>query len=692
MSYGLIYTVPFASLHNEACIVEIEKEGYTGPSTELQAAGTPFTVEIGDEEFLYTPTRFSTATIRVVGSDYLQSLFSTAYQQYRVTFKKGDAITWCGFIKPELYTQDYSSEIFELELEAISAMSTLEYLDYKQSGEESRVFVSIWDLLGKCVAASLALYEAVYIPHVYATSATAYEAGENVLEAMTLSEQDFFDEDDKPMTLKEVLEEICKFLNWTCVDWQGSLYFVDVDHTGEYYKYSPDLERKIGTVSPSLIEIGNVGHAGSGHSLDILPGYNKVTVKCSNYPVGELTAKEDFDSLDTIDITEDVQENKKVSHKVILKPDCWDFKQYRAREDETLEPVSPEWVDGHKKEANGLMGAFPVKFCEYGLNDDGSPSITSYNYESGIQVRLTDREPPQSISGAMHYTPVLVVKGAAVTYSDGAFAISGQFRHCLNAAMGVVGAEDGWYAAPSLLCSLKIGDYRYVSSEKRWLHKSDPVMNDNIRVNFLFTSRDVAWFNIKDEKTLDMPYSGLQGNIIPVDTPITGEMEFTLYGSTSNASGATGRHEYGYFLKNFKLEFQKKDFSEKKEENSDRIYENVVNDSYINELDEIEFKISSYNNDGACYSKVMLGSAYLTDNLYSSVEGTAVRPEEHLIRRIIKRYGVTRIKLTQVIKEPPVLKPFDRLSDSFLVSKRFINAGGSIDYKMNRFECIMIEV
>lgn len=42
------------------------------------------------------------------------------------------------------------------------------------------------------------------------------------------------------------------------------------------------------------------------------------------------------------------------------------------------------------------------------------------------------------------------------------------------------------------------------------------------------------------------------------------------------------------------------------DKDSDRIYENVVNENFINELDEIEFKISSYNNDGACYSKVLL--------------------------------------------------------------------------------------
>ena len=37
----------------------------------------------------------------------------------------------------------------------------------------------------------------------------------------------------------------------------------------------------------------------------------------------------------------------------------------------------------------------------------------------------------------------------------------------------------------------------------------------------------------------------------------------------------------------------------------DRIYENVVNENYINELEEIEFKITSHNNDGAVIVKLL---------------------------------------------------------------------------------------
>ena len=69
-----------------------------------------------------------------------------------------------------------------------------------------------------------------------------------------------------------------------------------------------------------------------------------------------------------------------------------------------------------------------------------------------------------------------------------------------------------------------------------------------------------------------------------------------------------------------------------------------------------------------------------------------IRPEEQLIRRIVKRYSSPSIKLTQVIKESSDITPLSRLSDNYMVNKRFINAGGSIDYKMNRFQCVMIEI
>lgn len=688
MSYGLIYTIPFATLDNVPCVVEIEKDEYTGKVTELIPASSPFTVEIDDEEFLYTPTRFSTATIRVVGNDYLQSLFSITYQQYRVIFKRNGIVAWCGFIKPELYTQDYSSTTFELELECMSAMSTLEFIDYKQVGE-NRVFISLWDLLKKSISSAKSKYTNICIPHVYAQNAEDYVTGTNILKSMTVSEQDFFDEDDRPMKLKEVLEEICKFLNWTCIDWRGELYFVDIDHIGEFYKYNPATFEKVGIGSPTLLNIQDIGFAGSEHALDILPGYNKTTIRCSNYPIGEVVLDEDFNNLKQLKTVDDAVESK-ASRRIFLSPNRWNMYLYDGDK-----VVSNDDIDDYKDRAHLLEGGILVKCCAYKRhkNNGGEwiPDITDYSFNNAIQIRFPEKaHNPVSFQS----TKVMSFKGASAIYADSAIAISYSLKSSGNTDLGILENSRGTTNG-LVYFQVRIGDNYYGSKylgTPKWNKDAKSIFSINLES--YNNDKSLDYVNVLNHKTLSMPYSDISGFIIPIDQTLYGEFEFTiLCPEVDYDSVVFPTPLRGIILKDFKVECKTKDgIQDDSNSNSDRIYENIVNENYINELDEIVFKISSYNKDGSCYSKVMLGDDYLTDNLYSAIEETKIRPEELLIRRIIKRYSTPHIKLTQVIKAIPNLTPISRLYDNYMVNKRFINAGGSIDYKMNQFQCIMIEV
>lgn len=698
MSYGLIYTIPFASLEEVSYIVKIEKEGYDGESTELVAGANPFVVEISDEEFIYTPTRFSTATIGIVGSDYLRTLFSTDYRQFRVTLERNGVTEWCGYIKPELYTQDYSSDLFSLEMECMSAMSVLEYLDYTIKGEE-KSFVSLWYLLERCIGESGGNYTSVYIPHVYASGASQYAEGENVLEKMLISEQDFFDEDDKPMKLKEVLEEICKFLNWTCVDWKGELYFVDIDHEGTYNKYDLSLAVKEEAGVNSLI-VQDIGFAGSGHSLDILPGYNKVTVKCSNYPVGNIFPEEDFKGriIDTYEYTS--VEDAKIRN-VMLLPDVYKAFYYWFSENENSElGFSVGWNEITEDFYVGLTtlykwavaGTKVIKRCEISL-EDGKPTIYNYDYTDIIYLC-----PTQKVSGSFWNTvaplPVgypLVTMGLnlpCAMYVNGAIAIDMSIR------IPSGGVPDDMDFQPIIMYfELSIGKLYYNgetwTSEKKYFG----VQFENEDRKFESGNS----IDIQNTKTLDMPYNGAKGYIIPIgETGIVGSPQLSIVGFFARGSGDydSMKYQVGCYIEKVDVKYFKKDsglYPADEDSSSDRVYENVLNEDYINELDEIGLKISSYNNDGACYSKVALDGNYLTDNLYNSILGKNKRPEELLITRIINHYSDTRIKLTQIVKNSKEISPLTILTDNFWVSKRFINAGGSIDYAADRFECIMIE-
>nr|DAL14083.1 MAG TPA_asm: hypothetical protein [Caudoviricetes sp.] len=691
MSYGLIYTVPFATLDNIPCVVEIEKDGYEGESTELIPGVTPFTIDINSEEFLYIPTRFSTAKLQIVGSDYLQSLFSTAYREYRVTLIKDGVITWCGFIKPELYTQDYTSEKFILEIECISAMSVLEFIDYTIEGD-SKEFVSLWRLLQRCVSTAIGRYTSVYIPHVYASSKATYTTGENVLANMTLSEQDFFDEDDKPMKLKEVLEEVCKFLNWTCVDWKGSLYFVDVDHSGTYYKYNAMMTSKADAQINELL-VQDIGFAGGNHSLDVLPGFNKVTVKCSNYSVGQMLQEEDFNDLEELStIDNKTSDNKKACRSVYLYPDAWNCLLYR---DGSV--IDNSMLSSVKDIAPSLDGAMLMKYCVYEQEKDANgvwqPSIHDYSFINAIRVRFPLKGTP-GVFNLINYK-VLTFKGASATYMDCALGINATVKVIKDNDMLPWGNSAAGYARNSLRCQIRIGNEYYGNHFGDSFHgftwAEDPMNFVILNLDSWNNDGKLEWLTLPNDKTLDMPYNGLSGLIVPIDRPISGELEFNLLVYNRQGDGSRGDMT-GIIIKDFSVKIQNKDNISKSDNDSDRTYENVLNENYINELDEIEFKMSSYNEDGACYSKVLLDGDYLKDNLYNCILDDAIRPEEMMITRCINHYSATRIKLTQEIKEHADLSPITRLSDTFLVDKKFICTGGTIDCQMNKFECVMIEI
>lgn len=687
VNYKTIYTLPFKSRKGVDYLIDIQNENYDGESFELTGSGeSPFSVEIESEDFLYTPIRFSTATIRVVGDDYLRQLYSTAYQQYRVTFKRNGVVAWCGFIKPEVYSQDYSSGCFELEIECASAMSVLEYVNYKQLNTESKTFVSLWSLIKECISLSRGQYSGVYLPHVYAKDATDYANGANVLAEMTVSEQNFFDEDDKPMKLKEVLEEICKLLNWTCADYLGALYFVDVDYTGEYYRYTPGFESYTMEAIGGVQIVQRIGFSGSEHTLDFLSGYNKCTVKTSNYPVGEVIPEETFDAIvirggngQMIPAPRPVTPGGRGENiiQVVQTPTVYELHGY--------EVDSSVGSSGTRKK---YLGAKLYRNCIYSVErqEDGSykPTIKEYSYDDCVCAIVkaaiyTDRDRYDMIS-IKQGTKILSFANnlPCAAYYAGAFCISASAAQSKDELLYVYSPNVGSTSPLKLICKLEIsGNYwdgsKWTSAESTF---SIPVNPER-----------TGYTSVVDTKELGMPYSGVSGYLIELpNKPLVGGLKFEML------TPECGNDVTAVYLKDFSIVYKKADGEKKDDDNSDRNYENVINEDYINELDEIEFKISSYNNDGACYSKVLLGNDYLTNNLYSAVMGKQIRPEEQLIHRIVNRYSATNIKLTQVIRESPDLTPITRLSDKYMGDKVFISTGGLIDYSMDSFQCVMIQL
>ena len=105
-----------------------------------------------------------------------------------------------------------------------------------------------------------------------------------------ISEQNFFDEENNAMNWLEVLEEICRFAHVTLCDWRGDIWLADFDYKDAYDAYSisdtlPLVEAN--TVKPAYKSVQAIGYHGSSHTLDLLGGYNKATIRVSNYSAAQ---------------------------------------------------------------------------------------------------------------------------------------------------------------------------------------------------------------------------------------------------------------------------------------------------------------------------------------------------------------------------------------------------------------------
>lgn len=687
--YNLIYTMPFTNVDGEALTVQILEDGGTGSPVELTGGTPPFIVDVNDEDFLYTPTRFSGATLKLVGSDYLQKLFSTQYQKFKVNLVKAGSVIWTGFITPELYSQDYDNSLFELEIECISALSTLEYIDFKQEGAT----VSLLGIIKKCITESKGDFRAVYIPNVYTSS----------LDGITVSTANFIDEDGKAMTLKECLEEVCKFLNWTVTEYDGCIYFIDMDYIKASKTSYTNILTSTTTTLSSTINLRDIPSKGNSNLLSILGGYNKAIVIDSDYEVDsdilypELELNLSGGELFKFEKTKDDTIYKKEYYNSNLE--LFNY---------VLSNNSYTTYDKPFNTDKQSAGAVAMRKTSYGKTE----ALSKYSWQEMIEIKqksaiILDNSAPYYLYKDIYYNgeeikndpfilnyPAIKCKGNELSY----LVFDPDIKLCINFDIYLTTDKDGFEgdfkptgltSVPKLFIpmQLRIGDHYYNGSS--WVTDSNTIF----KVSTTATPNNYVntWLQVYNYNDPELNVPDLNGYIVSFKSITTGDIELTIYNPAINpySTPVFENPIESFFIRNIEISTQRVNASKSDSTKQDTKYENVVNEGFINALDDIEFKITSKNESELSYSKAMDGNSIL-DVLTNNIDNNSEKPEKLLIQRIINQYKQPKIKLVQVIK--PDILPYSKVTDSYLSGKQFVFTGGRINYEDNSIECNLIEL
>lgn len=111
------------------------------PRVNLITLGTPpFTTSIDSEgDTLYKTAKYQSATITYVSKNEYFNMYAAKAQQNKVELFKDNKIEWVGYIEPNAYNQDYEGYETSVELNAIDALSTLQYFKYRPIGEKKSI-------------------------------------------------------------------------------------------------------------------------------------------------------------------------------------------------------------------------------------------------------------------------------------------------------------------------------------------------------------------------------------------------------------------------------------------------------------------------------------------------------------------------------------------------------------------------
>lgn len=671
----MIYTGFFRDINDKQYKVVITTSNGSGNNTVILGTD-PFITELEtSESHLYKPCKYSSATIRIVTNDYLFDIYSSKAQDNKVVlYDNNNNIKWVGYITPNLYSMGYENIEEELEIEAIDALSTLQYYNYTTVGTDKDIvnFKQIIDkLLTKCNAYT----------EYYVSNNILVNNNDKVLDNLYISEQNFYDEDDEPMTMQEVLEEIAQYIGYSVMADGDKVYFLDYDAIANgnntYYKYS--LTNTAAT--PSLVTLshnhainGN-SYAENGQQISLDNTYNKVTVRDSLYS---------FDSIIPSIWDESMLENyggewnyvQEVNEEFRGKYKCF-FKYFKNKNYKsyyynkaTRTPVSLSSVN--YTTTQNYIGATICKHFSEKVSDYNN-KYNNINFTDYVLLHLHNK---QDINNKLPMFE-LQINDSLPSFLGGStyLIIKGNFlfldrENEMYIIQGYTNKDDNFNPAKLYItCKLQIGNQFWNGTAWTTTDSTFNLFFDN---NGQTSHCINQIFPVKNNITWDMGLDE-EGYAIPmpnVNKVITGKPKFILY--EPQKLDSSYRCD-AVWLSNFDIVAKVQNFQKDVDKDSDTEYTNIIDEEFVNELRDVEMKICTWDNKEANYSAVCYknGSDYLfVDKVKNTATNQTLRFEEHLIYKLVTQYSTPSAILNLSLKNN--IKLYSTLTDKYLNGKLFI--------------------
>lgn len=246
---------------------------------EITLLADPVSIEFEGADDVFVPYRCSTMTVRFLQENFDEALNNTLGNNVFVTLQKEEKgsgkykTIWQGFSTPNAYNQPFINVVGDtFELECQDALSTLKYCYFQR--QHTNKHLTIKDYIQLAFLQLNGLFKMC----IYPTTPN------NFLD-MCIPQENWFNEDNEPMSWLQILEEICKYLGFTLTTEGQDVLLLD-PHSTEYNLFEVQSGRKFPSVRIiEEITLNRDDVSSNDCNISLLPSYNKVSLTAKHYPV-----------------------------------------------------------------------------------------------------------------------------------------------------------------------------------------------------------------------------------------------------------------------------------------------------------------------------------------------------------------------------------------------------------------------
>lgn len=678
MSYQKKYFVEYQTLKQNSLLHTLELWQNTAEllvAEEVKGAQSPFIVELPELSHKFQVVRGTGASISLLSDTDMKFFAGLQHidpQEFKVLHYVDGVLNWCGYLNADMQSEPYDIDFnYLISISANDGFSLMDRYRFLQSDESKYIGLkSKWELIQICLNKLALPYTDIRVKLATTFTGFSGDADKTILHESFVNCANFYDEDDLPMTLREVLDAILAPYGAFICQSGGSVYISDI-HTMAgggtivFQRFNSSNYAYVSTVNfVAEKDVSAIGYFGTGHSIERSGGTNLQRVVYSPYQMKELVKEYIIGPYEFAVIPETFSDKNGYKYKTLTNHDYWNINVPADFEESFYQIGIIEYEHFVYARLPMITNNIPllqlnmpelitsIKRSEYGLAYWDGYKIR-HRYKDGVAILVTGK---------------ILVRTKLNPYNDGQNSVR-TTRHSIN------------YVA-------KIGDFYYNSSDDNWT--TTPYFD-----NYLVTTKNAE--NISD-KWVEL---GLNGNglLITIGSSesevLSGQLQFDIWSNTTiQPEGKTPLENNSIlketWIRNLKISIVNLDGSEV--EDTDVEYIGKLNKLFAREGEEITLKVGSQNGfvDSAAIFKLNTGLYYSIPEWTRA--GQTYKIEELLLNSLCSNYRMNYLTLLNMnLKNEFGI--MNVITDStYLSGKKFMVKSANIDFAEYRNTVNLVEI